>query len=86
MQIVSWHYRGLGNLIKAVVVKDLLRMVPYKILFLQETKDEDEVLLLLSKNKWNPNLGKAISARGTCGGLATLWHEENFQLKNWLAT
>ena len=32
------------------------------------------------------NYGKAIRARGSCGGLATLWCEENFQLKKGYAT
>ena len=59
-----------------------MRMVPSKILLLQETKVEEEGLLLLSKNKWKLNSGKAVNARGTCRGLATLWREENLQLKN----
>ena len=72
---------GLGNPFKADMIKDLLRMVPSDILLLQETKVEEEALLLLSKNKWKFNSGKAVSARGTCGGLATLWCEEKFHLK-----
>ena len=86
MQLVSWNCRGLGNPFKVDVVKDLLRMVPSDILLLQETKVEEEVLLLLSKNKWKLNSGKAVSARGTCGGLATLWCEEKFHLKKYFAT
>ena len=61
-------------------------MVPSEILLLQETKIEEEALLLLSKNKWRFTSGKAVSARGTCGGLATLWSAENFQLLNFHAT
>ena len=30
--------------------------------------------------------GKVVSARGTFGGLATLWCEGNFHLKNWFVT
>ena len=86
MQLVSWNYRGLGNPSNAEAVKDLLRMVPSEILLLQETKVEEEVLLILSKNKWKLNSGKVVSSRGTCGGLATLWCEENFQLKNSFST
>ena len=84
MQLVSWNCRGMGNPLKADAVIDLLRMVPLDILLLQETKVDEEVLLLLSKNKWKLNSGKAVSARGTCGGLATLWCEEKFHLKFFL--
>ena len=86
MQLVSWNCRGLGKPFKADAVKDILRMVPSYILLLQETKVKEEVLLLLSKNKWKLNSGKACSARGTCGGSATLWCEEKFHLKNSFAT
>ena len=48
---------------------------------IQETKVEEEYLLLLRRSKWKLNSGKAVSYRGTCGGLATLWCDEKFQLK-----
>ena len=86
MQLVSWNCRGLGNPFKADAVNDLLRMVPSDILLLQETKVDEEVILLLSKNKWKLNSGKAVSARGTYGGLASLWCEEKFHLKKYFST
>ena len=86
MQITSWNCRGLGSPIKAEAVKDLMKMAHSEILLLQETKIEEDVLILISKNKWKLNSGKAISARGSYGGLATLWCEENFQLKKEYAT
>ena len=61
-------------------------MAPSKILLLQETKIEEEAVLLISIKKWNLNVGKAVSARGACGGLDTLWSDEKFQLKNVYAT
>ena len=67
-------------------MKDLLRMAPSEILLLQETKIEEESLLLISNNHWKLNVGKAVSARGTCGGLAILWSDEKFQLKNVYST
>ena len=85
MQIVSWNCRGLGNPIKAEAVNDLMRMVPSDIFLLQESKIEEESLLLLSKTKWKLTAGKAISARSSCGGIATLWCEEKFQLKKWFS-
>ena len=81
MQIISWNCRGLGNPNKAEAVKVLLRMEPTNILLLQETKIEEDALLLLSKSKWKKNSGMVASARGTSGGLATLWSEEDFLLK-----
>ena len=76
MQIISWNCRGLGNPIKAEAVKDLIRMDSSDILLLQETKIEEDSLLLLSKSKWKMNVGKDFSVRGTSRGLATLWCEE----------
>ena len=86
MQIVSWNCRGLRNPIKADAVKDLMKMDPLDILLLQETKIEEESLLLLSKSKWKLNVGKTVSARGTSGGLSTIWCEEKFQLKSCYVT
>ena len=92
MHITSWNFRGLGNPNKVEAVKDLLRMEPSNILLLQETKIYEDALLLLSKTKWKKNSGMAISARGTSGGLETLWSKELFLLKesyasqNWIFT
>ena len=63
-----------------------MKLAPTDLLLLQEKKIEEDALLLISKKKWNLTSGKAISARGSCGGLATLWREDNFQLKNEYAT
>ena len=86
MQIVSWNCKGLRNPKKAEEVKDLLRMEPSDILLLQETKIEEDALLSLSNSKWKNKAGKAVSARGTSGGLATLWSEDKFLLKNLFST
>ena len=86
IKTVSWNYRGLGNLSKEEVVKELLKMAPSDILLLEETKIKEEDLLLLSKTKWNLDAGKYVSARGTSGGLATLWSAEKFQLNHWFST
>ena len=86
MQFVSWNCRGLGSPSKVQAAKDLLTMVPSEILLLQETKIEEEALLILRKNKWSFTSGKVVSARGTYGGLATLWSAKNFELLNFHAT
>ena len=82
MNIVSWNCRGLGNSSKVEVVKDLIRMASPNILFLQETKIKEGNLLSLSKKTWKKHAGKAVSARGSSGGLATLGTEDIFSLKN----
>ena len=86
MQITSWNWRRLGNPIKSEAIKDLLKMVSSDILLLQETKIEEDPLLLLSKSKWKLNTGKAVSVRGTSGGIGNLWCDEKFQLKRWFVT
>ena len=78
MQITSWNCRGLGNPKKSEDVKDLLRMESTEILLLQETKIDKDTLLFLSKTKWNLNNGITVSARGTCGGLATILSTDKF--------
>lgn len=82
MKLVSWNCRGLGNPSKLEAVKDLLKAEPSDILMLQETKIEGQTLLDISKSKWNKNIGKAVNARGTSGGQATLWSDCTFQLNN----
>ena len=82
MQINSWNCRGLGNPLKDEAVKYLLKMNPTDMLLLQETKIEDEALLSISRTKWNKNTRIVASARGTSGGLDTLWSEENFLLQS----
>ena len=56
------------------------------ILMLQETKIEEEALRFSSKTKWKMNVGKAVSARVTSGGLTTLWCEDKFILKSSFVT
>jgi len=48
---------------------------------LQETKIEARALLDISKSKWKKSVGKAVSSKGSSGGLATLWTEDLFLLK-----
>ena len=80
MKLVSWNCRGLGNHAKIEAVKDLLKMEPADILLLQETKIAGQALLEISKSKWKKSAGIAVSARGSSGGLATLWSEDKHQL------
>lgn len=80
MKLVSWNCRGLGSPAKVEAVKDLLKSEPADILMLQETKIAGQALLETGNSKWKKNSGIAVSARGSSGGLATLWNGELFQL------
>ena len=71
---------------KAEAMKYLMRMEPTEILLLQETKIDKDKLLFLSKTKWKLNNGIAVSARGTCGGLATIWLADKFTLLSYFAS
>jgi len=82
MKLVSWNFKALGNPSKLEAVKDLLKAELSNILMLQETKIEGQTLLDISRSKWNKNIGKVVSAKGTSRGLATLWSECTFQLNN----
>ena len=56
------------------------------VLMIQETKiDEDSLLSTICKRS-KTNVGKAVSARGTAGGIATLWEENYFTLKKSFTT
>eukprot|EP00253_Pinus_taeda_P016135 PITA_16135 len=81
MKLASWNCKGLGNASKAEAIKDLLKIEPSDILMLQETKIEGGALLDINKTKWKKSAGKAVSSRGSSGGLETLWTEDLFQLK-----
>ena len=61
-------------------------MDSFDLLLLQETKIDEVSLLLLRNSKWKLNSGKVVRARGTYGGLATLWSEDKFHLKIWFVT
>jgi len=80
MRIVSWNCRGLGTQPKIEAIKDLMKIEPTDILLLQETKIEGQALMEIDKSKWKKNAGKAISSRGSSGGVATLWTDNHFHL------
>ena len=86
MKLVSWNCRGLGQSSKAESVNDLIRMASPYILMLQETKIDEDNLLSTCCKRWKTNVGKAVSARGTAGGIATLWAENSFSLENSFTT
>ena len=73
-------------------VKYILKIETPDILMLQETKIEGGTLLDLSHTKWKLNSGKAVSPRGSSGGLATVWSKDmfvlvsSFETQHWILT
>jgi len=92
MQYVSWNCRGLGSTIKEEAIRDLVREMRPEVLLIQETKMEEDVLLRTSNSFWNKGPGRAVSARGASGGLATFWDSAKLDLveeegtSHWLFT
>ena len=92
MQYISWNCRGLGSNLKEEALKDIVRLYSLEIVLIQETKMEDFVLLRDSKAFWKKCQGKAISARGASGGIATFWDNSKYNLEteesstHWLFT
>ena len=92
MQYISWNCRGLGNNLKEEALKDIVSLYSPDILLIQETKMEDLALLQASKTYWRKGHGKAVSARGASGGIATFWDTSKYDLEaeesrtHWLFT
>ena len=63
---------------KIEAMKYLLKTESLEILMLQETKIEGEALLDLCQMKWKRNDGKAVSVRGTSGGISTVCIKDQF--------
>ena len=80
MQFVSWNCRGLGSKSKEEAVRDLVRMTSPEVLLIQETKMEELETIQASKIFWKKGDGRAVSARGPSGGLATFWNSKNLDL------
>ena len=80
MKYVSWNCRGLGSNLKEESLKDIVRLYKPEVLLIQETKLEGVVLLQASKVFWKKGQGKAVSARGAPGGIATCWDTSKFKL------
>lgn len=80
MKHVSWNCRGLGSRLKEDALKDIVRLHTPEILLIQETKLEDTILLQSSKMFWRKGPGRAVSARGASGGIASFWDSSKYDL------
>jgi exonuclease III len=83
IKVTSWNCRGLGSEIKKEMVRNLLRLENPHILFLQETKMKDFDVLQATTYFWKTSHGKAVSSKGGCGGICTLWNPSIFQHEIW---
>lgn len=57
-----------------------MRLHAPEILLIQETKQEDTLLLQSSKTFWRKGPGRAVSARGASGGIASFWDSSKYDL------
>ena len=80
MKYVSWNCRGLGSRLKKEALKDIVRLHMPEIFLIQETKMEDTLLLQTSKTFWRKGPGRAVSARGASGGIASFWDSSKYDL------
>ena len=86
IKAISWNCRGLGSRHKISLIHDLIKEENPQILLLQETKKKDTNILQDSSYIWRACKGVAISARGTSGGIRTLWNPNIFSLQSWHST
>ena len=56
-------------------------MVSPDVLLLQETKIDEDILLSISSKKLKLKIGMVVGAKGTVGGVATLWTKNVFTLE-----
>ena len=80
MKIVSWNCRGLGSRKKSEAMRDLIRISNPDILLIQETIMEEEEFLQTSQMFWKYGEGTVRSARGSSGGIGTVWKKVSFEL------
>ena len=72
MSLLSWNYRGLGNLRIVKTLEKVVNKEDPKIVFLMETKSKREWLEKV-KEQCKMKHGLIVPSDGTKGGLAMLW-------------
>ena len=75
MNLLSWNYRGLGNLRIVNALSEVVRKEEPKIVFLMDTKSNRDWMVIV-KDKCNFKNGLYVDSIGSKGGLAMLWKEE----------
>ena len=74
MIIISWNARGLNNVPRQNVVRELVRSHSPDVLFLQETKVSVECMMSIAPKLWKNGQCQCIGAQGSSGGVACLWN------------
>lgn len=74
MSLLSWNYRRFGNLRPVNALKEVVKKKDLKIVFLMETKSNDEWMVMVC-DKCGFKHGLFVPSDGSSGGLAMLWKE-----------
>jgi exonuclease III len=80
MIINSWNCRGMGSKRKEEALKDIIKTLKASMLLLQETKMSQQDVLKTLLNVWKGSLRVTGNARGTSGGLCTLWNASKIDM------
>ena len=86
MKIVSWNCRGLGSNINKEQVKKLIQVETPSILMLQETKMREQETLKDLQKIWKNCDGRAMSSKGSSGGVRIIWKMQDFDLQAQMQT
>lgn len=74
MSLLSWNYRGFGNLRTVNALKNVVKQEEPTIVFLVEMKSDLEWMIKV-RDQYKFKNGLIVSNRGKSGGLAMFWKE-----------
>ena len=84
MSLLSWNCQGLRNLRSVNALKEVVRRKGPNIVFLMETKSNDEWMVVV-RDKCGFKHGLFVSSNGSSGGLAMLWKENvKLDIQTWV--
>jgi exonuclease III len=78
MRLTLWNCRGFSSRIKEEALKYIIRTSKSEILLIQETKMVEQDFLNTTKSLGKTSKGIEKIARGTSGGIGTLWYPMKF--------
>ena len=81
VRMLSWNVRGLNDINKRAMLKNVLREWHCDLICLQETKLEDVNFNVVRSIWGNHHVGfSVLKARGAAGGVLVLWNANMFHL------
>ena len=86
MKLLSWNIRGCNNSLKRRLLKRKIQMENPAILFLQETKCNNEEMDILGRFFWKDTRMVVTNTIGTAVGLGVLWNLNLVSITNLCAT